>query len=90
MLKIRLRRMGTKDKPFYRIVAVDARVKRDGKYIESVGYYDPKPNPSIVKLEEEKIFRLLKNGAQPTETVNSIFRKNGILKKWHEIRNNNG
>lgn len=84
MVKLRLRRMGANDQPFYRIVAVDARVKRDGKYIESVGWYDPKPDPSKINIDTERAIYWLSVGAQPTDTVRSLLRKAGILQIWHE------
>ncbi|MBQ7923266.1 MAG: 30S ribosomal protein S16 [Clostridia bacterium] len=79
-VKIRLRRMGQKKAPFYRIVVADSRYPRDGRFIEEVGYYDPMTNPATVKLENEKIEKWLSNGAQPTETVRSILNKNGLIK----------
>ncbi|MBN2461865.1 MAG: 30S ribosomal protein S16 [Candidatus Cloacimonetes bacterium] len=86
MVRLRLRRMGTIDKPFYRIVVIDSRKKRDGKYIESVGYYDPKTDPLTLKVDVDKIIAWLKVGAQPTQTVRSLFKKAGIMEKWHNIR----
>lgn len=88
MVKLRLRRMGTKDKPFYRVVAVDSRVKRDGKYIEAIGYYDPKPEPFQMKIDNEKAMKWLKVGAQPTETVRSLLKRAGVLKEFHELKKN--
>lgn len=79
-VKIRLRRMGQKKAPFYRIVVADSRYPRDGRFIEEVGYYDPMTNPATVKLEGEKITAWLANGAQATETVKSILTKNGLIK----------
>ncbi len=79
-VKIRLRRMGQKKAPFYRLVVADSRYPRDGRFIEEVGYYDPMTEPATVKLEGEKIAKWLANGAQPTETVKSILTKNGLLK----------
>ena len=79
-VKLRLKRMGAKKKPFYRIVAADSRSPRDGKFIDEVGYYDPMTNPATVKLEGEKITEWLGKGAQPTETVKSILTKNGLIK----------
>ncbi len=79
-VKIRLRRMGQKKAPFYRIVVADSRYPRDGRFIEEVGYYDPMTNPATVKLEGEKITAWLAKGAQPTETVKSILTKNGLVK----------
>ena len=86
MVKLRLTRMGSINKPFYRVVAVDSRARRDGRYIEVIGHYDPKQNPATVVLDEEKAIKWLKVGAEASETVNSLFRKAGILKKWHEIK----
>ncbi|MCB5250846.1 MAG: 30S ribosomal protein S16 [Candidatus Cloacimonadales bacterium] len=86
MVKIRLTRMGSINKPFYRIVAVDSRNKRDGKYIENIGYYDPKHNPAIVKIEEDLALKWLKVGAQPSQTVRSLFKNAGILQKMHEFK----
>ncbi|MBR6916661.1 MAG: 30S ribosomal protein S16 [Clostridia bacterium] len=80
MVKIRLRRMGAKKAPFYRIVVADSRSPRDGRFIEEVGYYDPMKNPADVKLDAEKIEKWLNNGAQPTETVKAILTKNGLIK----------
>ncbi|PKN74002.1 MAG: 30S ribosomal protein S16 [Candidatus Cloacimonetes bacterium HGW-Cloacimonetes-3] len=84
MVKLRLRRMGANDLPFYRIVAVDSRQKRDGKYIECVGWYDPKPNPSKINIETERAIYWLSVGAQPSDTVRSLLRKAGVLQIWHE------
>jgi|GEM_PF-95473 len=86
MVRLRLTRMGSINKPFYRVVAVDSRARRDGKYLDNVGYYDPKHNPSVIKIDAEKAIKWLKVGAQPSETVKSLFRKAGILKQWHELR----
>jgi small subunit ribosomal protein S16 len=86
MVKIRLTRMGSINKPFYRVVAVDSRVQRDGKFIENIGYYDPKHNPAIVNIDEELALKWLKVGAQPSETVKSLFRNKGIMQKWHEFK----
>jgi len=86
MVKLRLTRMGSINKPFYRVIAIDARKRRDGRYIENIGYYDPKQDPAIINVDEEKAIKWLQVGAQPTETVRSLFRKTGILQKWHEMR----
>ncbi len=80
MVKIRLRRMGAKKAPFYRIIVADSRSPRDGRFIEEVGYYNPMTNPPTIKLENEKIEKWLSTGAQPTETVKSILTKSGIIK----------
>ncbi len=84
MVKLRLRRMGANDAPFYRIVAVDARVKRDGKYIECVGWYDPKPKDLKLNIETDRAIYWLSVGAQPSDTVRSLLRKAGVLQIWHE------
>lgn len=74
-VKIRLRRMGAKKKPFYRIVVADSRSPRDGKFIEQVGYYNPLKEPAVVKLDEEKIIKWKANGAQPTNKVRALINK---------------
>ena len=79
MVKIRLKRMGMKKKPFYRIVVADERSPRDGRFIEEIGTYNPLTNPATVDLDNEKAAQWIKNGAQPTETVKSILKKNGVL-----------
>ena len=78
-VKIRLRRMGAKKAPFYRIVVADSRYPRDGRFIEETGYYDSKTEPSTVKIDAEKAKKWMANGAQPTETVKKLFEKNGVL-----------
>lgn len=78
-VKIRLRRMGAKKAPFYRIVVADSRYPRDGRFIEEVGYYDPTKNPSVVKIDAEKAKKWLSNGAQATETVKSLLKANGVI-----------
>ena len=85
-VKLRLKRMGKKQAPYYRIVAADSRVKRDGKAIEEIGSYDPKKNPAEIKLDREATLRWLKTGAQPTDTVRSILSKEGIMKEFHESK----
>ena len=80
MVKIRLKRMGQKKAPFYRIVVADARSPRDGKFIEEIGTYDPNQNPSMFKVDEEAAKKWLNNGAQPTEVVGTIFKAAGIEK----------
>ena len=86
MVKIRLMRMGSKKRPFYRIVIADARTKRDGKYIELVGTYNPVADPAEININEEVALKWLKDGAIPTDTVKSLFNKKGINKKFHEIK----
>jgi len=79
-VKIRLRRMGQKKAPFYRIVVADSRSPRDGRFIEEIGTYDPTTEPSSFKVDEELAKKWLANGAQPTEVVNKIFKQAGIVK----------
>ncbi len=78
MVKIRLKRMGAKKAPFYRIVVADARSPRDGRVIEQIGTYDPMTNPHTVTVDVEKANQWLKNGAQPTETVKKLLKDNGV------------
>ena len=79
-VKIRLRRMGAKKAPFYRIVVADSRYPRDGRFIEEIGTYDPNQEPSAFNIDEEAAKKWLQNGAQPTETVNKLFKNAGIVK----------
>ena len=76
--KIRLKRMGAKRKPFYRVVVSDARYPRDGRFIEEIGYYDPTRDPAEIKIDAEKASKWLETGAIPSETVKSLFKKAGI------------
>jgi small subunit ribosomal protein S16 len=79
VIKLRLRRMGAKKRPSYRIVAADSRAPRDGRFIEIIGTYDPLTDPSTVKINEERAKHWLSNGAQPTDTVRSLLRREGII-----------
>ena len=79
-VKIRLRRMGAKKAPFYRVIVADERSPRDGKFIDEIGYYNPLTNPAEVKIDAEKAQKWLENGAQPTQTVKSLLAKSGIVK----------
>ena len=78
-VKIRLRRMGAKKNPFYRIVVADSRFPRDGRFIEEIGYYNPMEEPSVVKVDPEKAKKWMQNGAQPTDTVRTLFKKHGVI-----------
>ena len=89
-VKLRLKRMGSKQKPFYRVVAADSRTKRDGETIEDIGYYNPITEPATVKIDEEKALTWLKTGAQPTDTVRDLLSKQGIMKKFHESKMKKG
>lgn len=82
MVKLRLQRFGSHKRPFYRVVATDAKNPRDGRFIEILGTYQPLANDSQIKLDEEKVLKWLNNGAQPTDTVKSIFTKLGINAKF--------
>lgn len=77
-VKIRLKRMGGKKRPFYRVVVADARAPRDGRFIEEIGYFDPLTQPETVNINKEKALKWLGEGAQPTERVKSLFKKNGV------------
>lgn len=77
MVKIRLKRIGAKKNPFYRIVVADVRSPRDGKFIEEIGYYDPNKNPAVIKIDNERANYWIKNGAQPTDTVKILLKKQG-------------
>lgn len=83
-VKLRLKRMGSKKKPVYRIVAIDSHTKRDGEYIELVGTYNPLTTPATVKVNEEVALKWLKNGAIPSDTVKNLLSDTGIMKKFHE------
>lgn len=78
-VKIRLRRIGAKKDPFYRIVVADSRYPRGGRFIEEIGYYDPTVEPSVLKVDAEKAKKWIATGAQPTDTVKAIFKKNGVI-----------
>ena len=78
-VKIRLRRMGAKKAPFYRIVVADSRYPRDGRFIEEIGYYNPLTEPKTFKVDEEKAKKWISNGSQPTDTVKALFKNNNIL-----------
>ena len=78
-VKIRLRRMGAKKAPSYRIVVADSRYPRDGRFIEEIGFYNPMTNPAEVKVDAEKAKQWIANGAQPTETVRDLLKKSGVI-----------
>ena len=79
MVKIRLRRMGAKKAPFYRVVVADSRFARDGRFIEEIGYYDPTKEPSVVSIDADKAKQWLANGTQPTDTVRELLKKASVL-----------
>lgn len=78
-VKIRLRRMGAKKAPFYRVVVADSRYPRDGRFIEEIGYYNPLTDPAEVKIDADKAKKWIANGAQPTDTVKALLKKNDII-----------
>ncbi len=80
MVKIRLRRMGAKRAPFYRVVVADSKYPRDGRFIDEIGTYNPMTEPAEIKIDAEKAAKWIANGAQPTDTVKDLFKKNGIIK----------
>lgn len=79
MVKIRLKRMGAKKAPFYRIIVADSRAPRDGKFIDQIGYYDPMKEPAEIKIDAENAKKWIANGAQPTDTVKAMLKKQGII-----------
>lgn len=83
-VKIRLKRMGAKKNPFYRIVVADSRSPRDGRFIEEIGYYNPLTEPKTIKVDNEKALKWIKNGAKPTETVEKLFKESGIYETKEE------
>lgn len=83
MVRLRLQRVGRRNRPSYRVVAADSRAPRDGAFVEIIGHYDPLPNPASAVIDEDKALKWLRVGAQPTETVTSLLRKLGILDKFH-------
>ncbi|PAB58900.1 30S ribosomal protein S16 [Anaeromicrobium sediminis] len=85
-VKIRLKRMGAKKKPFYRVVVADSRSPRDGRFIEEIGYYNPVSEPAEVKINDEKAVKWLNNGAQPTDTVKDLFKKYGVMEKFEQAK----
>ena len=85
-VKMRLKRMGAKKRPFYRLVVADSRSPRDGRFIEEVGYYNPVQEPAVIKVDKELALKWLNNGATPTYTVRDILSKEGILKEFHEAK----
>ncbi|HBZ40640.1 MAG TPA: 30S ribosomal protein S16 [Erysipelotrichaceae bacterium] len=86
-VKLRLKRMGAKKDPFYRIVAADSRSPRDGRFIESIGYYNPTSTPAEIKVDSEAALKWLRTGAQPSDTVRNLLSQAGVMKAFHEERN---
>ncbi len=86
-VKLRLKRMGKKRHPYYRVVAADSRSPRDGRIIEAVGTYDPNTNPATVNIDADLAIKWIKNGAQPSDTVRNLLSSQGILKRIHDEKN---
>ncbi len=80
MVKIRLRRMGAKKNPFYRVIVADSRYPRNGRFIDEIGTYDPNQDPAAIKIDAEKANKWIADGAQPTDTVKGLLKKSGIIK----------
>lgn len=85
-VKIRLKRMGAKKSPFYRVIVADSRSPRDGRFIDTIGTYNPLTTPAEIKLNEESAIKWLNNGAIPTDTVKNLFSKAGIMEKYHNLK----
>ncbi|MCL6452995.1 MAG: 30S ribosomal protein S16 [Alicyclobacillus sp.] len=85
-VKIRLKRMGAKKAPFYRLVVAESRSPRDGRFVEEIGIYNPLTDPAKINIDEERALAWLHNGAQPSDTVRNLFHQAGILKKFHESK----
>ncbi len=86
-VKLRLQRFGTKKRPFYRLVAAESYLKRDGRYLEIVGTYDPRQNPTAIDIDEDLALKWLNKGATPTDTVKNILSKQGIMAKYRQDKN---
>ncbi len=85
-VKIRLKRIGAKKAPFYRLVVADSRSPRDGRFIEEIGYYNPVSQPIEVKIDEEKALQWMLNGAKPSDTVRKLFSDAGLMEKLHNAK----
>lgn len=86
MVKIRLKRMGAKKRPFYRLVVADSRSPRDGKFIEEIGYYDPLPNPATVRIDVDKVHEWMRRGARPSDVARKLLEREGILQRSAQSR----
>ncbi len=85
-VRLRLTRVGRKKRPYYRVVAADSAMPRDGRFLEILGTYDPIPNPSVFQFKEERVLHWLKNGALPSETVGRLMRHSGLMQKFEEMK----
>jgi small subunit ribosomal protein S16 len=86
LVKIRLKRMGAKKRPFYRLVVADSRSPRDGKFIEEIGYYDPLPNPATVRIDVDKVHEWMRKGARPSDVARKLLEREGILQRNAQSR----
>jgi small subunit ribosomal protein S16 len=86
LVKIRLKRMGAKKRPFYRLVVADSRSPRDGKFIEEIGYYDPLPNPATVRIDADKVHEWMRRGARPSDVARKLLEREGILQRSAQSR----
>ena len=86
MVRIRLRRIGLKGQPTYRVVAADKESPRDGRFLEILGFYNPRTNPATVHLKEDRVYHWMKNGALPTESVAQVFKASGTLDRWERFK----
>ena len=87
MVRIRLRRIGLKGQPTYRVVAADKESPRDGRFLEILGFYNPRTNPATVHLKEDRVYHWMKNGALPTESVAQVFKSAGVLDRFERFKN---
>ena len=86
MVRIRFRRIGAKGQPSYRIVAADSESPRDGRFLEILGFYNPRTEPATVTVKEDRVFHWMKNGAKPTESVGQVFQTAGVLDRWERFK----
>ena len=86
MVRLRLRRIGLKGQPTYRVVAADKESPRDGKFLEILGFYNPRTQPATVHLKEDRVYHWMKNGALPTESVAQVFKASGTLDRWERFK----
>ena len=86
MVRLRLRRIGLKGQPTYRVVAADSESPRDGRFLEILGFYNPRTQPSTIRLKEDRVYHWMKNGALPTESVAQVFRSAGVLERWERFK----
>ena len=86
MVRLRLRRIGLKGQPTYRVVAADKESPRDGRFLEILGFYNPRTQPATVQLKEDRVFHWMKNGALPTESVEQVFKAAGVMDRWERFK----